>query len=178
MFFKRGKTVGATLLSFQIFAAAAIFATGAMADTLAKPHGDVILTISGNIEHTNGEGIAEFDIDMLRELGGAVYETSTIWSEGQQKFTGVVLQALLEHVGATGTQLEAMAINDYKITIPVETIDEVAPIIAYERDDQPMSRRDKGPLWIVYPYDSSSDYRTEVIYSQSIWQLNRIAVVD
>ena len=41
-----------------------------------------------------------------------------------------------------------------------------------------MSIRDKGPLWVVYPYDSSADYRTEVIYSRSIWQLDRIEVVD
>jgi hypothetical protein len=40
-----------------------------------------------------------------------------------------------------------------------------------------MSVRDKGPLWVIYPYDSD-DYRSEVIYSRSIWQLDRLEVVQ
>jgi hypothetical protein len=39
-----------------------------------------------------------------------------------------------------------------------------------------MSLREKGPLWIIYPFDSSPEYQTELIYSRSIWQLNRIEV--
>jgi hypothetical protein len=45
-------------------------------------------------------------------------------------------------------------------------------------DGKTMSVRDKGPLWIIYPYDSSADYRTEVVYSRSIWQLDRIEAVN
>ena len=37
-----------------------------------------------------------------------------------------------------------------------------------------MSRRDKGPLWVIYPYHDNIDYRSETIYSRSIWQLDRI----
>ena len=40
----------------------------------------------------------------------------------------------------------------------------------------PMSVRDKGPLWIVYPYDQNTDYQSEVVFSRSIWQLNRITI--
>lgn len=48
-------------------------------------------------------------------------------------------------------------------------------ILAYLLDGQPMSVRDKGPLWLVYPYDASPAFRSEVIYSRSIWQLDRIS---
>ncbi len=41
-----------------------------------------------------------------------------------------------------------------------------------------MPVRRKGPLWIVYPYDSDEAYRSEAIYSRSIWQLDRIEVTD
>jgi hypothetical protein len=41
-----------------------------------------------------------------------------------------------------------------------------------------MSLRDKGPLWIIYPYDSKSDFRTEVVYSRSIWQRDRLEALD
>jgi len=38
--------------------------------------------------------------------------------------------------------------------------------------------REKGPLWVIYPYDSDAKFRTEVIYSRSIWQLDRLAIVQ
>ena len=52
------------------------------------------------------------------------------------------------------------------------------PIIAYSMDGAQMSVRDKGPLWVIYPFDSSPEYRTAVIFSRSIWQLDRIEVVE
>jgi hypothetical protein len=66
------------------------------------------------------------------------------------------------------------AINDYMIEVPVSDAVEGGPIIAFEMDGKPMSVRDKGPLWLIYPFDSNPDYQTEVFYSRSIWQLNRI----
>ncbi len=50
------------------------------------------------------------------------------------------------------------------------------PIIAYLQNGNPMSVRDKGPLWVIYPYDDNPDYQSEVTYSRSIWQLDRITV--
>jgi hypothetical protein len=41
---------------------------------------------------------------------------------------------------------------------------------------KPMPVREKGPLWIVFPYDESPKFRSDYIYSQSVWQLNRIDV--
>ena len=67
---------------------------------------------------------------------------------------------------------------DYAVTIPTSDAVEGGPIIAYEMDGKPMSRRDKGPLWVIYPFDDSAKYRTETIYSRSIWQLNRIKFIE
>ena len=40
-----------------------------------------------------------------------------------------------------------------------------------------MSVREKGPIWVIYPYDHDADYRTDTIFSRSIWQLDRIDVL-
>lgn len=69
-----------------------------------------------------------------------------------------------------------MAVNDYAVEIPVESWPGTGPIVAYLNNGAPMSLRDKGPLWIVYPFDNTPDYQTEVVYSRSIWQLDRISV--
>ena len=115
---------------------------------------------------------------MLEQLGVVTIETTTIWTEGLQTFTGVPLAQLMDVVQARGKTLSATAINDYAVDIPAENWGETWPIVSFLHNDEPMSIRDKGPLWIVYPYDSNPDFQTEVIYSRSIWQLDRIIVKD
>ena len=81
---------------------------------------------------------------------------------------------ILAAVGATGTSLKVRALNDYAADVPADDA-KLDTILATKLDGKLMSVRDKGPLWIVYPYDADRQYQTEVIYSRSIWQLNRIS---
>ncbi|MEP1962639.1 oxidoreductase [Tateyamaria sp.] len=141
------------------------------------PAGDVLLSISGDITKTNIEDKFVLDRDMLTGLPATSFETSTIWTDGVHTFTGVSFVDLAAEIGAEEGQFMAIAINDYTVKIPSTDAVENGPIIAYQMDGKEMSVRDKGPLWVVYPYDSNANYRTEVIYSRSIWQLDRIDVV-
>ena len=134
--------------------------------------GDVVLTF------THGDQSIEFDMAALTDLGETQFTTTTSWTDGEQDFVGVSLHTFLEQVGVQDGALKATAINDYAVDIPVSDAVEGGPIIAYHRNGEEMSVRDKGPLWIVYPYDTNPAYQTEVIYSRSIWQLDRITVVE
>lgn len=145
---------------------------------IAAPVGEVILTVSGSIEATGPDTSVQFDLAGLRALGARQIATSTIWTTGPHSFTGVSLDVLLRHLGAKGATLQAVAVNDYAINIPTSDAVPGGPIIAYEMDGAVMSLRDKGPLWVIYPYDSDASFRSEVIYSRSIWQLDRINVID
>ena len=151
-------------------------ATVACASDLPQPAGTVVLTVSGDIGVTNEAEIAQFDLAMLRELDETTFTTKTPWTEGEHTFTGASLAALMTRLDIEDATLAATAINDYAIEIPTSDAVEGGPIVAYEMDGQPMSVRDKGPLWIVYPYDANEDYRSELTYSRSIWQLDRIVV--
>ena len=157
--------------------AAAVMAVATAATALEPTREQVVLAVSGAITETNAEQAAEFDRAMLKALGAVTVETSTIWTEGVQTFVGVALDDLLAAVGAEGSALRATAINDYSVEIPVSDAVEGGPIVAYLRNGEPMSVREKGPLWIIYPFDSSPGYQSEVIYSRSIWQLERIEVL-
>ncbi|MFD1341117.1 molybdopterin-dependent oxidoreductase [Litorisediminicola beolgyonensis] len=148
------------------------------AEPLPAPEGPVVLTVRGAISSTNGDDAAAFDMEMLRAVGERSFETSTIWTDGTHSFTGVSLDALLAAVGAEGTTIKATALNDYAVEIPVSDAIPDGPIIAYEMDGAQMSRRDKGPLWVIYPFDSTDSYRSETVYSRSIWQLDRIEILD
>ncbi|WP_420325598.1 molybdopterin-dependent oxidoreductase [Mameliella sp.] len=157
---------------------AASLAGAALADDLPEPQGTVILTVDGSIAVTNGEGKARLDLEMLRDIGETTITTETIWTAGTTEFTGVALNDLLDYLGAEGQEIDAQAINDYAVTVPITDAVEGGPILAYEMDGKTMSRREKGPLWLIYPYGSSSAYRTEVIYARSIWQLDRMTIRD
>jgi hypothetical protein len=63
------------------------------------------------------------------------------------------------------------------VNIPLTDATPDGPIIAYENNGKEMTLRSKGPLWVVYPYDQSEDFRTEVTYSRSIWQLDRLELI-
>jgi hypothetical protein len=149
----------------------------AAAQEMTPPTGDIILTVTGEIDVTNAEDALVFDYDALAALDAETFETTTIWTEGLQSFQGVSLKTLTDLLGTKEGTLLATAINDYTVEIPVSDAVEGGPIIAYMMNDREMSVRDKGPLWVIYPYDSSADYRSEVVYSRSIWQLDRIEIV-
>lgn len=163
------KTINNIIVAFVLFCA-----TGALADGLDAPKGDVLLTVSGAIDVTNVGETAQFDIDMLREMETTSFTTSTPWTDGPVTFTGVALKDLVDALDITAGTLAATAVNDYAVDIPISDAVEDGPIVAYLRNGETMSVRNKGPLWIVYPYDAREDYQSEVIYSRSIWQLDRI----
>lgn len=160
-------------------AAAFVFcAFAALAQDLPKPEGEVLLTVSGAIKVTNNGDLAEFDLEMLKALDDTTVETTTIWTEGEQIFQGVSLDVLMMRLGIEAGTIRATAINDYAVEIPVSDAIPGGPILAYFLNGDEMSIRDKGPLWVIYPFDANADYRSEVIYSRSIWQLDRIEAIN
>jgi len=119
-------------------------------------------------------GIRDLSYVMLTKMPMIEYQTTTIWTDGVQKFEGVPLKALLKDLATNNSNVKATAVNDYAVSIPLSEINDEAPIVAYKMNGKRMTVRDKGPLWLVYPYDRSSEFRSEIIYSRSIWQLTRL----
>ena len=143
---------------------------------LAAPVGETILTVRGAIAQTNTDGAATFDMDMLRAMPSAEFATSTNWTDGVKTFTGVPLKVLLDSLGATGSKVSATALNNYSVDIPMDVIKDGVPIIAYAIDGETFPRRDKGPLWIVFPRDDLPAFHAEANNYKWIWQLKTISV--
>jgi len=141
---------------------------------LAAPKGRVLLSISGQISAAGSQ--TEFDLAMLDALPQHSFSTSTPWFKTPRKFSGPLLRDVLAAVGAKGSLLHAVALNNYKVEIPAEDAARYTVLLATRMDDQTMPVRDKGPLFIVYPYDDSADLRSERFYSRSAWQLRKIEV--
>ena len=160
------------------FAAVAALGGGsqALAGTLAQPQGKVVLTVSGLIANTNKDGTAQFDMPMLESLGLQSFATATPWYDGQVTFEGVAMTRLMDFVGATGSSITVKALNDYATDVPMADFKKYPVILALKRNGAYMPVRDKGPLFIVYPYDSDPDLKHQRFYSRSAWQVAQIIV--
>ncbi|WP_238475629.1 oxidoreductase [Rhodophyticola sp. CCM32] len=134
----------------------------------------MILQVSAD----GGAQQTDLNLEALDALPQVEFTTTTIWTDDPVTFSGVPLSDILEAGDVDGTTLTMTALNDYAVEMPVAEIGDMYPIIATRMDGQTMSVRDKGPFWVVYPYDSDPDFQTETIYSRSIWQLNRLSVMD
>lgn len=150
--------------------------TTAYADNLESPAEKSLLTISGKIGITNNSGAAQFDRGMLESLGSVSVETATPWHEGVVRFEGVSLSDLMDKVAAAGTNVEAVALNDYSVTIPVSDFAKFGVILAYKMNGEYMTVRDKGPLFIIYPFDSNPDLQTNIYHGRSAWQVSKLIV--
>ena len=115
------------------------------------------------------------DLDALEQVA---FSTTTIWTDGEILFSGVPVRTILTHAGGSGETLRMVALNDYAIEMPIEALEASAPIVATRMDGETMSVRDKGPFWVIYPFDADPDYATETNHSRSVWQLSRLVLID
>lgn len=143
---------------------------------LPSPSGKVILTIRGDISRPNVGDEAHFDRAMLDRLPSRSIVTTTPWHPGPGRFEGPLFSALLDAVGANGSEVRVVALNGFEARIPVSDFKRYNVILAMRRNGEPMPIRDFGPLFVVYPFDQHSELKTEAIRFRSVWQVNRIFV--
>lgn len=156
--------------------AAAFVLSSLPAIALESPKGKVVLTITGKVGKPNMGDHAAFDMAMLEKLPQRSFTTNTPWYAEPKKFTGPYVRDVLAAAGAKGSTLRAIALNDYKVDIPAEDMDKFGVVLAVKMDDKPMPVRDKGPLFIIYPFDSHAELRSEKYFSRCAWQLKAIDV--
>jgi hypothetical protein len=149
---------------------------GAAAEAFPKPSGKPILVVSGNIAQTSTGGEVWFDREMLEALGTVSFETTTPWDKERVRFEGVPLGRLLDRLGASGSRLIAVALNDYSAELPVEDVRRYDVILALRQNGEYMPVQNRGPLFIVYNFDSDPELKNQKFYSRSVWQVARLEV--
>jgi hypothetical protein len=154
--------------------AAVAAANGARANGLATSAARPILTVSGKISGSYEDHTARFDRAALEALGTNGFTTTTPWYDGEVKFEGVLMTRLMEAIGATGDIVVATALNDCETKIPVSDFAAFKVLLALKRDGQYMPVHDKGPLFMVYPFDSNPVLKNQRYYGRSAWQLARL----
>jgi hypothetical protein len=156
-------------------APAPLRAAGAAA-ALRRPDQPPLLTVSGRITVRNEADSAVFDRAMLEELGLSGFTTHTPWFDGPVRFDGVPMARLMQALGAAGETVTALALNDYSTDIPMADFGRFDVLLAMRRDGRPMRASDKGPLFIIYPFDTRPELRSRQYYSRSAWSVAQLVV--
>ena len=142
---------------------------------IPEPTGPVVLTVSGRIR--SGKPV-RFDLATLESLGLIRFTTPTNWTTEPATFEGVLLSALLDVVGAdpAATTLNLTALNDFESPAPIADGRKWPVMLALKRDGEYMSRRDRGPIWMIYPQHAYPEVGQREYFSRWVWQLKAIAV--
>ena len=162
--------------SWRLIAGALVLSLGAAAWALEPPRGPVVLKVSGQIDVHNQGKLAAFDMNALQALPQKSFTTQTPWEQKPVSFSGPLLRDVLQLVKAKGQHIRAVALNDYRVKLPVSDARDHDVIVALQMNGQPIPVRTKGPLFIVYPFDAQKELQHKTYYERSVWQLKAIEV--
>lgn len=162
------RTVGTAL-------AAGLFAVAVCGQEARAPAVPTVF-VTGKIQPADSAKGFALTVSVLEKLPQKSFSSNAPWTKAPQTYTGVLLRDLLAHLGATGTQVHATALNDYAITLPVEDARLFDVIVAYKVDGQLIPVRDRGPLLIMYPFDARPELQNRRYYERAIWQIKALSV--
>jgi hypothetical protein len=136
-----------------------------------------ILAVTGRLAPAHLDNGARFDLRALEALGIEDLATRTPWTGNEiRRFQGVPLARLLAAVGAEGRRLRAVALNDYAITAEIAELIAAGGFLATRQDGQPLRIRDRGPIWLIFPWSARPELDTPTHRERSIWQIRRIEI--
>ena len=120
--------------------------------------------------------VAEWDLASLKKLPQKSFTTHTPWFKEAVTFTGPLVRDVLANAQLKGKMLDAVALDDYKSQIPFSDVMNFDAILAHSINGAQLTAKNKGPLFIVYPYDSKKELQSVVYYQRSVWQLKALIV--
>jgi hypothetical protein len=142
--------------------------------------GSPLLSVSGAALSGAPRGRVEFDMADLERFAQRRIVTTTPWYSSAREFTGPLMRDVLAAAGlppAKDGQARCTALNDYRVDIPLNDIRKYDVIVARLLDGKAMSVREKGPLFVMYPFDDQPELRTSLNLARCIWQLRAIEVL-
>lgn len=137
----------------------------------AEVGGKIILTVTAQAASKE----VQLSDAMLAKLTQKSMTVQTPWYPTPKTFEGPLLRDVLKLAGIKSGQIRLVALNDYTISIPVSDAFQYDVIVARLLNGKPMSVREKGPLFVVYPFHEHEELRKTDYYRRCSWQLRRIA---
>ena len=133
---------------------------------------DVALTVLNSDSETP---VQEYSLEDLDRLTQVTIVTSNEFVDAPTSFAGPLVRDVVSRSGgaATGTAT-LVAANDYEIMIDIAEFFEYDVVMATRADGNLLSRRTKGPIWIIYPMSDHPELQDASFNARLIWQLVRM----
>jgi hypothetical protein len=131
-----------------------------------------VITLEGQ-----GAEPVQITMEQIQAMPATEFESYTPWTEGKTHFKGIRLQTLMEHLGVTGDVIRVKALNQYHADIAWKELAEYPVIFAYEMDGEPMSIREKGPYWLMFPMTDYPELNVPKYHISMVWQVAAIEVL-
>ena len=116
-----------------------------------------------------------FTEEQLQAMPQVTVHTSTEFTDGLVAFTGPLARDVLAAANlGDATTAHLVASNDYALDVPVSDFMNYNVILALEADGKKLSRRDKGPIWLMYPLDDHPELQDPAYTIRLVWQLTTV----
>lgn len=114
----------------------------------------------------------------LAALPQVEFETATPWTLGTHRYRGPTLKSVLAAQQVdSASAIDVAALNGYQQRVDLSLFAKVPLTLVRYQDDKPLTRRNKGPLWLLVPLSAHPDMDVSAIHNNMVWQVVRIEVV-
>lgn len=114
----------------------------------------------------------------LTALPQVEFETATPWTLGTHRYRGPTLKSVLAAQQVdSASAIDVAALNGYQQRVDLSLFAKVPLTLVRYQDDKPLTRRNKGPLWLLVPLSAHPDMDVSAIHNNMVWQVIRIEVV-
>lgn len=147
----------------------------ALATLVAPPAAASSLSLSVTVQHAGAaSSVRQIALPDLAAMPQAEIRAITPWTEGVVTFEGVPFADLAAHAGVSDGPVALTALNAYQISLDVAQVIANGGVLALKMNGKPMSVRDKGPIWLVFPSEDRPELAATDNTHMWIWQVNAI----
>ncbi|MBO0903156.1 hypothetical protein [Jiella sonneratiae] len=121
-----------------------------------------------------GVTLARFSRADLAAMPQTKIVTHTPWASEATTYEGPTVAAFLAGLGETGERFHLAALNDYLVTAERSLLTEAGAILAIRENGRFMAVANKGPVFVMFPFDADRRLQSQQYYSRAVWQLVEI----
>ena len=130
-------------------------------------------TVNGAVE---SKVFTKNDLQLLPQIEVA---TANDYVDGTPVFQGPLLRDVVALAGlGNPATIRLIAVNDYSVTMPFDDALTYDVILAMTQDSKALSRRSKGPIWVIYPMSAHEELQEPSYNARLVWQLVEIELLE
>jgi len=116
----------------------------------------------------------ELTMEDLLALPQIRLQTDNDFVDNGAVFIGPLARDIVAMLGDEVKSATFTAVNDYFIEIPVADFQKYDVIFALSINGAPISLRDRGPIWLIYPMSDHPELQDRIYNDRLIWQLVKV----